>query len=360
MTENIYDNIDDLLVKVVLGEATEEELGYVQDWIAISSVNKRYFDDFKRIWEESRNLAFRSTVNEEAAWLGFKQRIGPDRSRQMPDIDLGDIAEDRSFSEAGQMNGEGFGDHGSTGRVVDFAERKNYAWLRVAAILITVFAASWMYYTYSYKPAQFLSVRSGVQVLSDTLPEGSVVTLNKQSFIRYKRQFAGDARKVEMEGEAFFKVAQDKNKPFVVHTNGVIIKVLGTSFNVRNTKDAIEVIVETGMVEITRAQQTVRVGAHEKVLIGKNISAPVKEANSDDLYNYYRTNEFECDGTPLWRLVEKLNEVYKAHIEIGDSRLRDKLLTTTFQGESLEGILDVISKTFKITVVRDGQEIILK
>jgi transmembrane sensor len=345
LTENIYDNIDDLLVKVVLGEATEEELRYVQGWIAISSVNKGYFDDFKRIWEESRNLAFRSTVNEEAAWLDFKQRVGPDKSRQMPDYDSGVAGDGREEYD---------------GRVVHFPERKNYAWLRVAAILITVFAASWLYYTYSYKPVQFLSVRSGVQVLSDTLPEGSVVTLNKQSSIRYKRQFAGNARKVEMEGEAFFKVAQDKNKPFVVHTNGVIIKVLGTSFNVRNTKDAIEVIVETGMVEITRAQQTVRVGAHEKVLIGKNISAPLKEANSDDLYNYYRTNEFECDGTPLWRLVEKLNEVYKTQIVIGDSRLRDKLLTTTFQGEALEGILDVISKTFKITVVRDGQEIILK
>lgn len=328
MTENIYDNIDDLLVKVVLGEATEGELRYVQDWVAVSSDNKRYFDDFKRIWDESRNLAYRSTVNEEVAWVNFKQMVG-----------------------AGQ-SGEG--------KVVRFANRKNYAWLRVAAILITVFTAGWLYYTYSYKPSQWLSIRSGAQVLSDTLPEGSVVTLNKQSSIRYKRNFAGDARKVDMEGEAFFKVAQDKNKPFVIHTNGVMIKVLGTSFNVRTTENAIEVIVETGMVEITRGAQSVRVGAHEKVLIGKNISAPVKEVNTDELYNYYRTNEFECDGTPLWRLVEKLNEVYKTQIVIGDNRLRDKLLTTTFQGESLDGILDVIAKTFTITVVRSGQEIILK
>jgi transmembrane sensor len=360
LTENLYDNIDDLLVKVVLGEATEEELRYVQGWLAVSNGNKRYFDDFKRIWDESRNLAYRSTVNEEAAWSGFKQRISADKKSRMPDFDLPLTDEDGSLYGEGQLEENKAGDHSGEGKVVRLINRRKYAWLRVAAILVTVFTASWLYYTFSYKPSQFLSFRSGAQVLSDTLPEGSVVTLNKQSSIRYKRQFAGDLRKVDMEGEAFFKVAQDKNKPFVVHTNGVVIKVLGTSFNVRTAAGGTEVIVETGMVEITRGGQTVRVGAHEKVLIGKNISAPVKEVNTDELYNYYRTNEFECDGTPLWRLVDKLNEVYKANIVIGDTRLREKLLTTTFQGESLDSILDVIAKTFGITVVRSGQEIILK
>jgi ferric-dicitrate binding protein FerR (iron transport regulator) len=62
----------------------------------------------------------------------------------------------------------------------------------------------------------------------------------------------------------------------------------------------------------------------------------------------------------MWRLVEKLNEVYKVHIVIGDSKLHDLKLTTTFVDESLDGILDVVAKTFAITVVRSGQEIILK
>jgi ferric-dicitrate binding protein FerR (iron transport regulator) len=125
--------------------------------------------------------------------------------------------------------------------------------------------------------------------------------------------------------------------------------------------DATEVIVETGMVEVTKDQHIVNVRAHEKVVIGRDNVSPVKENNTDKLYNYYRTNEFECDGTPLWRMVEKLNEVYKdkAHIVIGDNRLHDLPLTVTFRNESLDRILDVIAQTLKVKVVKKGQEIIL-
>ena len=230
----------------------------------------------------------------------------------------------------------------------------------MAAVLVIAVAGGWFFYTYSYKSGQFLSVSSGIRVLSDTLPEGSVVTLNKESLIRYRRSFAGDVRRVEMEGEAFFAVAPDKNKAFEVQTNGVTITVLGTSFNVRDIKGKTEVIVETGLVEIRKGGHVVRVGAHEKAVIGMGDAKLIKENNPDQLYNYYRTRTFECNGTPMWRLVEKLNEVYKVHIVIGDSRLSNLLLTTTFVDESLDGILNVVAKTFAITVVRSGQDIILK
>ena len=324
MTEN--NNLDDLLVKVVLGESTAEELSFVQGWRAESPENERYFKDFQRIWEESRNLAVRSTVDEEVAWGRFKKRVD-----------------------------------GEDNKVVEMGSGRGRQWMiRVAAVFIVAMVGGWFFYTYSYKPGQFLSLNSGVNVLLDTLPEGSVVTMNKESSIRYRRRFEGDVRKVEMEGEAFFAVAPDKDKAFVVQTNGVTITVLGTSFNVRAVKGKTEVIVETGLVEIRKGGHVVRVGAHEKAVIGMDESRLVKEANPDQLYNYYRTKTFECNGIPMWRLVEKLNEVYKVHIVIGETRLRNLPLTTTFVDESLDGILDVVAKTFAITVVRNGQDIILK
>lgn len=324
MTEN--NNIDDLLVKVVLGESTAEELSFVQGWRTESPENERYFADFERIWEESRNLTIRSTVDEEVAWGRFKKRVD-----------------------------------GEDNKVVEMGSGRGRQWmLRVAAVFVVAMVGGWVFYTYSYKPGQFLSLNSGVNVLLDTLPEGSVVTMNKESSIRYRRRFTGDVRKVEMEGEAFFAVAPDKDKAFVVQTNGVTITVLGTSFNVRAVKGKTEVIVETGLVEIRKGGHVVRVGAHEKAVIGMDETRLMKEANPDQLYNYYRTKTFECNGIPMWRLVEKLNEVYKVHIVIGETRLRNLPLTTTFVDESLDGILDVVAKTFAITVVRNGQDIILK
>lgn len=326
MTDKRYDNIDDLLVKVVLREASTEEIREVEGWLSLDPANTRYFEGFRRIWEESKSLAVRSTLNEEDAWQRFRQRAAAEKGAS----------------------------------VINMHKRRGFPWLRIAAALIVLVGGGWLYYTYSYAPAQFLSVRSGAEVIRDTLPEGTVVTLNKQSSIRYQKQFAGQWRKVEMEGEAFFKVTPDKDKPFVVQTGGADIRVIGTSFNVRKSGDSIEVIVETGMVQVTKDGHTVDVRAHEKVVIGKGAASLLKEDNPDDLYNYYRTHAFSCNGIPLARLVEKLNEVYKVHMVIGDSRLRDLPLTSTFRDESLDEILDVITKTLKITYTRKGDEIILQ
>ncbi|MBS1605280.1 MAG: FecR domain-containing protein [Bacteroidetes bacterium] len=300
-----YDNIDDVLVKVVLGESTEEELRFVQVWRAESAANERYFQDFKRIWDESRHLAMKSEVDEEVAWGNFKERV-------------------------------------REGQVVEMRPRKGYGWLVAAAILV-IAVGGWFFF--SSRPAEYLAVSSGGQVLLDTLPEGSVVTLNKQSSIRYIKGFAGADRRVDMEGEAFFAVAQDKERPFVVHTNGMTITVLGTSFNVRNTGEKTEVIVEMGMVEVRKGAEVVRVRAHERVTVTGD-EKPVKGENPDQLYDYYRTHVFECNGTPLSRLVEKLNEVYQVHVVIGNAGMRNMPVTVSFEDESLDRILEIINQTF--------------
>ena len=371
MTDKVYDNVDDLLVKVLLGEASETELEQAQHWVSLHPENERYFADFRRIWEESRKLAVQSTVSEDDAWNNFRRRVGADVSGGADGADTRET------------------DGGSP--VIRRMAAGRWYWLRVAAVLLVFVGGSWLYYKYGYQPTQFIAMHSGDRVLADTLPEGTIVTLNKQSSIRYGKSLAGSTRAVELEGEAFFNVAPDKNRPFVVYANGVLIKVIGTSFNVKTAgpratkvttdgktkpggtdgdgktmtdgetaKNTTEVIVETGRVEVTSDQHHVSLGAHEKVLVGGNDRRPVKEENRDELYNYYRTHEFECNGIPLGRLVEKLNEVYKIHVVIGDSRLRDLRLTTTLGEESPDEILYVITRTLKITMVRNGKDIILK
>ena len=91
-----------------------------------------------------------------------------------------------------------------------------------------------------------------------------------------------------------------------------------------------------------------------------NDSIASKEAVDEKLYNYYRTKEFVCDETPLWKLVQVLNVAYDAKIIIGRKELNDKKITTIFYNESLEKILEVIHLTFDITVIKkeDGQIIL--
>jgi ferric-dicitrate binding protein FerR (iron transport regulator) len=100
--------------------------------------------------------------------------------------------------------------------------------------------------------------------------------------------------------------------------------------------------------------------AGEKIIMSANDSNATKEKVNDKLYNYYRSKEFVCDDTPLWKLVQVVNEAYNAKIIIGRKELSDKRLTTTFNNESLEQVLEVIHLTFDITIIKkeDGQIIL--
>jgi ferric-dicitrate binding protein FerR (iron transport regulator) len=197
-------------------------------------------------------------------------------------------------------------------------------------------------------------------VLTDSLPDGTLVTLNKHSRIYYPEKFTGVSRNISLQGEAFFSVAADAAHPFVIHINNVAIKVVGTSFNVRDIQGNTEVIVETGIVEVTGKSVSVRLQPKEKVVVNKKDSVLANEKVTGKLYNYYVTREFVCDGTPLWKLVEILNEAYEVNIVIGRKELKELPLTTTFDNESLDNILNIISQTFNIQVTRQEDKIVLE
>ena len=326
MSQNFYHITDDLLVKYMLGEATGEERGWVEDWLASEAAAKKQFEDFKTIWEESKKLAAVSTVDEDAAWARFKNRVKNPVPKE---------AVVRKIRPVG--------------------------WLKIAALFILVAGAGLIgYQVFNNNKVEEILVASQALPVVDTLPDGSVVTLNKNSSLNYPSKFKGNKRAIALKGEAFFNVTPDKEKPFVINVNDVEIKVVGTSFNVRSENGVTEVIVETGVVQVTRNNKMVELRPAEKLKVGAVDSVLVKEKVEDKLYNYYRSKEFVCDDTPLWKLVEVLNEAYGANIIIENKELRGLRLTTTFNNESLATILDIVSQTFGISVTSEADRIILK
>ena len=231
--------------------------------------------------------------------------------------------------------------------------------MRIAAAVIIIAGIGLIAYLLTNNSKQ-VTVLAEQNVMSDTLSDGSVVTINKGSSISYNNKFKGDTRKVELKGEAFFNVTPDKKKPFVISVNDVQVTVVGTSFNVKNIDGNTEVVVETGIVKVTKDGKTVELKANEKMEVRATDTVMNTEAVSDRLYNYYRTKQFVCDDTPLWKLVEVVNEAYNSKIIIGDPAIRNLTITTTFDNESLEQVLNVIKETFNITVVTEGDTIILK
>jgi ferric-dicitrate binding protein FerR (iron transport regulator) len=298
----------------------------VQEWIAADEANKRYFEQFKLIWDTSKQLAVQSTADENKAWERFQNRIKNTDPKVVP------------------------------------LKKKPFGWARIAASVILVAGLGFMAYLFLRDPAQELNIFADKSPLTDTLPDNSVVTLNKHSLITYKEEKGKDIRYVRLKGEAFFNVTPNKKKPFVISVNKLEVTVVGTSFNVKAGYDGVtEVVVETGIVRVSNAKRTIELRAGERATISDNDSIATKEEVTDKLYKYYRTKEFVCDNTPLWKLVEVLNQAYDANIIIANDKLKDLRMNSPFYNESLGQVLTVIQETFPgaITITRKGDEIIL-
>jgi transmembrane sensor len=317
---NYMDMNDDLLIVYLLGEASDAQRAQVDKWLALDIANQQHLQQFRAIWEASKAMQFTEPVDAQASLNALKQKIA------------------------------------ARPKVADM--RRNFTWLKIAATLLLFCGGAWLYFIQTANKQ--LVTASVDQVKIDTLSDGSIITLNKHSLLQYPQRFSGNQRLVSLkEGEAFFKISPNKAKPFIINTSGTTIKVVGTSFNVKNKHGKVEVIVETGIVQVSNKGSSVTLTPGDKVLVREN-STLIKEQNPDKLYTYYRSKEFVADNTPLWRMVEVLNEAYDSHIIIGRKDLNNQLLNTTFKNESLDDILQVISRTFKITVETKGKQIILK
>lgn len=319
---------DDLLVKFLLGESTPEENNQVEKWMVANKGNALYFAQIKLIWDKSKQLEAISTVDENEAWKRFKVKVGNTEQK---------VGVVRSFH--------------------------NRYWLRIAALLFIIAGGSWLgiaLWKSSGYNSPLVQIATLQNVLTDTLPDGSIVTLNKKSGLSYPKKFNGRQRNITLTGEAFFNVTPDRKKPFIITVNDVTVKVLGTSFNVKSRNNKTEVIVETGIVEVSRNNTKVRLQKKEKVTVPQSGTGFIKENATDKLYNHFRTKEFVCDRTPLWKVVEVLGEAYNTTIVIERKALQNEPLTTTFNNESLDRILDIIAQTFEATIVRKDNKVIIK
>ncbi|WP_069660462.1 FecR family protein [Arcticibacter eurypsychrophilus] len=315
---------DDLLVKYLAGETDEDEKATVIQWMETNAENERYFRHLKLIWEKSDEVAYKSNVDVNVAWDRFKKRI---------------ILRQKSGNRVSTLP----------------------SWIRIAALFLLICTAGAIGVSkyFSSKTVQFVHLNSRQQILSKTLPDGSIVTLNRNSTLSYPSRFKGAQRNISMQGEAFFNVSADKGHPFIVRINKVTVTVVGTSFNIKSRKGKTEVIVESGIVDVHKNNDYVQLVAGEKVIASQEDSF-IKGMNSSTFYKSYKNRRFVCRNTPLYELVGAINDTYDVHIVIETKDLEMLKINTTFSNASLDDILHVVSETFNIQVEHRGNTIILK
>ena len=221
---------------------------------------------------------------------------------------------------------------------------------------------------YGSSSDSMLEISATDQILNTfKLPDGTLVSLNSATKIKYPKKFGRKTREVSIEGEAFFEVKPNKNKPFIIHAGKAQIKVIGTSFNVSAYPGSklVEVIVETGKVQVlNQIPETIQtdeliLSPGDKGTLEYSGNSLLKTTNRDPNFIAWKTRNLIFKATSLIEVIGNLEKVYKVNIRLADPKLNGLLLTAQFNDYSLDFILKVIETTFQIEAQKiDGQYIL--
>ena len=186
------------------------------------------------------------------------------------------------------------------------------------------------------------------------LPDGSRIYLNKGAEINYSPAFKNQ-RAVELKGEAFFEVMADPRNPFTVQSGGMLVTVLGTSFNVKqlDNPSEVEVYVKTGKVRVSLEQsdQYIQLEPEEIGIVeDRKLTSSLQE---DPNYISWKTKDFKFVNSALTEVLQELEESYHVDIQAEGLDLSELRITTSYSGQSIDAILETIGAAFEMNVSRE-------
>lgn len=199
------------------------------------------------------------------------------------------------------------------------------------------------------------------------LDDGSKIFLNSGTKITYPENFKED-RKITLEGEAFFEVAPNPEKPFRIKSGTIETKVLGTSFNINAyAKGREKISVNSGVVQVTygnNSSQKVTLTKNMQISFYKDNTPAITKMNSDN-YNAWTNDIIVLDKTSLGETAKILENWYDVHIEFADPSLKKFTISGKFKEEKLETVLQSIAlikdleinyKNPKSIIIREQQK----
>jgi transmembrane sensor len=202
------------------------------------------------------------------------------------------------------------------------------------------------------------------------LGDGSTLELNAASAVR--THFTAAERSVQLDaGEAHFAVSHDPTRPFVVHAGGVVVRAVGTAFNVRYTAGAVEVIVVEGKVRVEStdpapapAATPPLVSAGERLVVSSvatssppHVEKMAPAALSESLAWQRRLVDFADE--PLREIVRQFNLHNRVQLELADSALGAQRIGGTFARDEVEAFVRLLERDGEIVAERRGDDTIV-
>ena len=343
-----------LIVSYLSNQATENEKKTLLEWLKASDENNKLFSEYKKIFELSLIANYKSKFSKGRSedWKLLQNKI--------------DFEKNENHQKA----------------------RKFTFYLKIAAAVLVIFFAGvsihWFLGTKSYPSMSNVEYEVVAPLGGKSeivLTDGTKVWLNAGTRMRYRADYGISSRNVSLEGEGYFLVVKNPQKPFIVMTSGYKIKAFGTSFNVKaypEEKSVTTTLVE-GIVKIEGKGVNVSLKPKQVVIVNKEvtklasndkkpvtdnsvktkisqlISEDQKDTSINDvtiatnvntnIYTSWKDNLWIIESEPLKNIAVIIERKFNVTIDIKSPELNPYTFTGKFNNETLEQILDI----FKLT-----------
>ena len=315
---------EEVLTAYLRGELNAAEAAAVETWYDASAANRRLLGEIYYILYVNDRINDTAGIDVERSLRQFKRRMHAGRR-----IPLRRVA------------------------------------VRIAAVAVILLAGGVTTVSLSKRLAQPLTVITHLGERSQVvLPDGTKVWLNSASSVEYVAPFFSRERRVKMDGEAYFEVQHDAQAPFVVSTNGLDIKVLGTRFNIRNDDNdhRITTVLLEGAVKAYASgdeKAAVRLRPSQQLVFDTRTGAMrlTDEPSADRSINWI-DGRFCFEHDTFAEIVAELKRYYNVDIRFMDDALRSERFSGDFRVEDgIYHIMSVLQLTYKFTYKVVGNDI---
>lgn len=313
--KNPNDISNELMLKFLSDTATAEEREAMEAWMADSEENAKYIEQLKSLWANAESFSLLDSIDLDQNWQGVQSKVNQQK-----------------------------------------AGNSKIFW-RIAAAVVFMVSASFLAKSLLYSPPEQLSITAQEQ--SDfTLPDGSVVTLKKGATLKYPEEFE-DERRVTFEGEAFFDVVSNPQKPFIINADDTETVVLGTSFNLKTATShtGFELVLVEGKVSFSTPNEKVVLTPGQRVALGPN-GLLEKTENTNRNFQAWQTGTLVFENAKMSDVFQDIGNAYNVRFEMENAAFASCTLTARYDQEDLDSILNTLEILFN-TSFNKQQETIL-
>lgn len=221
-------------------------------------------------------------------------------------------------------------------------------WAATIALLVSVGAyAIWINIQRNVVP---VAVSENQKMI---LNDGSIVWLRGDSKLFYSESAIPGKRFAKLDGEAFFEVAKNPDKPFVIECESTRVSVLGTAFNLKSRHDSVELIVMSGKVRVERDEKRVELTSGQHLVIAGNGDLSPVLASQEEKVEIIRSTEYDMkfNDATLIEITKRISKKFDIEVTIVNTAAAACHLTGDFTDCSLTTTLSMISEVLDITYI---------